>query len=206
MSQALAVASPASGILPAKQARSRATRDALIEAGRRLVEEKDFDALAVAEIAAAARCSVGAFYFRFVDKDGFFRALLEDMLTDGTAPLNALHRAPAEQFVAQVVTLTVQWYRRRRGLLRAAIRRSMSEPKIWQPLQQRGHAVADMLVQHLAKPGAEHAALERRIRFALQVLYGTLNNTILLAPGPLQLGDKDFEAELLQVFRRIIAA
>ena len=57
-----------------------------------------------------------------------------------------------------------------------------------------------------ARPGTQSASLERRIRFALQVLYGTLNNSILIAPGPLQLADKDFEVELLQVFSRIIAA
>src|SRR4029453_3630618 len=57
---------------PAKQARSRATRDALVRAGRNLCEIKDFDELSVAEIAAEAGCSVGSFYSRFSDKDGFF--------------------------------------------------------------------------------------------------------------------------------------
>ena len=65
-------------VLPAKQARSRKTRDALVRAGRNLCEIKDFDELSVAEIAAEAGCSVGSFYSRFSDKDGFFRALVGD--------------------------------------------------------------------------------------------------------------------------------
>lgn len=204
MSQALGI-DPA-GALPAKQARSRATRDALIKAGRRLVETRDFDELSVAEIAQAAGCSVGAFYFRFADKDGFFRALVADALGDGSAIQAALHQAAADEIAARMVALTLAFYRRRRGLLRAAIRRSMSDPTIWEPLRRRGHAMADVLVRRLAGPGPVPAELEQRTRFALQVLYGTLNNTILIAPGPFQLEDEAFERELLRVFERIVAA
>ena len=57
-----AMQTTAEDIRPAKQERSRATRDRLLAAGFGLVETRDFDALSVAEIAAAAGCSVGAFY------------------------------------------------------------------------------------------------------------------------------------------------
>ena len=35
-------------------------------------------------------------------------------------------------------------------------------------------------------------------------LFGTLNNAVLIAPGPLQLDDEALERELLRAFRRII--
>lgn len=206
MSQAPASPTTTGFALPAKQARSRATRDALIGAGLRLVEERDFDALSIAEIAAAAGCSVGAFYFRFTDKDTYFRALVAATVEDGAALFETLAATPPERVVARLVALTVQSYRRRRGLLRAAIRASMSDVTVWEPFKRRGHAIADAVVARLARPGTGQAGRERRIRFALQALYGTLNNAILIAPGPLQLGDPALEPELRRMFERIVAA
>lgn len=205
MSQAPVAAEAAEFALPAKQARSRATRDALIEAGIRLVEERDFDTLSIAEIAAAAGCSVGAFYFRFADKDAYFRALIAATVEDGLALFEALAATPAERLVGRLVALTLKSYRRRRGLLRAAIRASMRDATVWDPLKARGHAIADAMVDKLAGSGAGRKQRAARIRFALQTLYGTLNNAILLAPGPLQLGDPALEDELHRMFERIIA-
>ncbi len=205
MSQAPFAAQATGFALPAKQARSRATRDALIEAGLRLVEERDFDALSVAEIAAAAGCSVGAFYFRFADKDAYFRALVAATIEDGTVLFDRLAQCPLDRLVAELVALTLNSYRRRRGLMRAAIRASMRDATVWEPLKQRGHAIADAVVVRLAGAGVGRAQREQRIRFALQALYGTLNNAVLIAPGPLQLDDKQIEPELRRMFDRIIA-
>src|SRR5579864_3374004 len=62
--------------LPAKQARSRVTRDRLLAAGRQLLDRGAFEATSIADIASAAGCSVGAFYHRFADKEAFFAALI----------------------------------------------------------------------------------------------------------------------------------
>ncbi len=194
-----------SDVLPAKQARSRATRDALVRAGRNLCEIKDFDELSVAEIAASAGCSVGSFYSRFSDKDGFFRALVGDAdrrEAADAAPQDP--KQPIDAMLAEVVTSTLAGYRRRRGLIRAAIRRSMTEPALWEPYRRRGHEHADRLVARLQRARPSDVDLEHRVRFACQMLYGTLNNAVLIAPGPLQLDDAALEAELLRAFRLII--
>ena len=192
--------------LPAKQTRSRATRDALVRAGRNLCEIKDFDVLSVAEIAAAAGCSVGSFYSRFSDKDGFFRALVGDAERREEADAPASHdpRQSIDTLLAEVIASTLQNYRRRRGLIRAAIRRSMTEPALWEPYRRRGQQHADRLVARLQRARPNDAELAHRVRFACQMLYGTLNNAVLIAPGPLQLDDAALEAELLRAFRRII--
>ncbi|ETR76562.1 TetR family transcriptional regulator [Afipia sp. P52-10] len=196
-----------SDVLPAKQARSRATRDALVRAGKKLCEIKDFDELSVAEIAAAAGCSVGSFYSRFTDKDGFFRALVGDAAErdkTATPPPPADPKQPIDDILAEVVAATLASYRKRRGLIRATIRRSMTEPALWEPSRKRGQEIANRLVARLAHtaPGDPH--LERRVRFAFQMLYGTLNNAVLIAPGPLQLEDEALEGELLRAFRLMI--
>jgi len=194
-------------ILPAKQARSRATRDALVRAGKKMCEIKDFDDLSVAEIAAAAGCSVGSFYSRFADKDGFFRALVDDAAERDKAqnpPLPNDPKQPIDAILAEVVATTLAGYRKRRGLIRATIRRSMAEPALWEPSKKRGQENANRLVARLTLAFPDDRQLERRIRFAFQVLYGTLNNAVLIAPGPLQLDDDALERELLRAFRRII--
>jgi len=193
--------------LPAKQARSRATRDALVRAGRNLCEIKDFDELSVAEIAASAGCSVGSFYSRFSDKDGFFRALVDDADRRDQAdaqPTLVDPRQSIDALLGEVIASTLAGYRRRRGLIRAAIRRSMTEPALWEPYRRRGHAHADRLVARLQRARPNDPDLEHRVRFACQMLYGTLNNAVLIAPGPLQLDDAALEGELLRAFRLII--
>lgn len=194
-------------ILPAKQARSRATRDALVRAGKKLCEIKDFDELSVAEIAAAAGCSVGSFYSRFTDKDGFFRALVGDA-AERDRPRASLPpidpKQPIDDVLAEAVASTLASYRKRRGLIRATIRRSMTEPALWEPSRKRGQELADRLVTRLTHTFPDDADLERRVRFACQMLYGTLNNAVLIAPGPVQLDDAALEGELLRAFRLMI--
>jgi len=194
-------------VLPVKQERSRKTRDALVRAGRNLCEIKDFDELSVAEIAAEAGCSVGSFYSRFSDKDGFFRALVGDAdRWEATHAPIAPHdpKQSIDELLADVIASTLEGYRRRRGLIRAAIRRSMTEPALWEPYRKRGQNHADRLVSRLKRAFPRDAGLERRVRFACQMLYGTLNNAVLIAPGPLQLDDAALEDELLRAFRLII--
>ena len=53
------------GVRPVKQPRGRRTRDRLLNAGQKLIRERAFETLSVADIARAAECSVGAFYLRF---------------------------------------------------------------------------------------------------------------------------------------------
>ena len=197
--------SEATDVLPAKQARSRATRDALVQAGRNLCEIKDFDELSVAEIATAAGCSVGSFYSRFSDKDGFFRALVGDAeRREEAAAMPHDPKQAIDAMLADVIASTLAGYRRRRGLIRAAIRRSMTEPALWEPYRRRGHQHADRLVARLKRARPNDPHLERRVRFACQMLYGTLNNAVLIAPGPLQLDDAALEDELLRAFRLTI--
>src|SRR5215210_5711507 len=65
------------GVMPTQQARSKATFQALIDAGMRVIESKQFRDINIAEIAQAAEVSVGAFYDRFRNKDVFLAALQE---------------------------------------------------------------------------------------------------------------------------------
>ena len=66
--------------LPAKQNRSRKTRDALLAAGWKLLAKTSWDQLSVNDIVAEANSSVGSFYSRFADKDSYFDSLASQWL------------------------------------------------------------------------------------------------------------------------------
>lgn len=206
MSSPMVQASEIEGALPAKQQRSRATRDRLLAAGFELVETRDFDALSVAEIAQAAGCSVGAFYVRFTDKDAFFRALVAERLARGRASLPAALRKAGDP-VASMVAVSVESFRRRPGLLRSALRRSMEDPTVWSPLREHGHHMGDELVAALAEQRGRRLGktAEHRLRFAFQMMMGTLVNALVNQPGPLQLDDARLEGELLRAVRLVMA-
>ena len=80
------------GAKPALQTRSQQTRDKLVAALERLLRNKPFEQISVAEIAQEAGVSVGAVYTRFENKDAFipvlfdlYKARLQDHASDQKA-------------------------------------------------------------------------------------------------------------------------
>ena len=65
------------GAKPAHQARSKQTRDKIVAALDRLLKDRPFEQVSVAEIAAEAGVSVGAVYQRFENKDALIPVLFE---------------------------------------------------------------------------------------------------------------------------------
>ena len=197
------------GALPAKQARSRRTRDQLLAAGYRLVEVRDFEAVSIADIAKAAGCSVGAFYFRFADKDAFFRAMIAHRLEEARTSIAALLEMPGDDDPLETLVAAIaETFRRRPGFLRATLRKSMEDPSVWEPMRAHGHFVADRYLDRLSRNAGQRptAALELRIRFAFQIMNGTLINALINAPGPLQLDHPTLTNELVRAMRLVIAA
>jgi AcrR family transcriptional regulator len=192
--------------LPARQTRSRRTRDQLLAAGHRLVESRDFEALPIADIAREAGCSVGAFYFRFADKDAFFRALIAARLAEARRAIVDLLDGTAEDPLQVLVDAVVTTFRRRPGFLRAVLRKSIADPAVWEPMRLHGHFVADSYLARLTRDTGQEpsAATQRRIRFAFQIMNGTLINALVNAPGPLLLDDPGISDELLRAMRLVI--
>src|SRR5271169_2819966 len=59
------------------QSRSRESTEALLEIGRRLIEQRGVDDCNMNEVAAAAGSSVGALYFRFGNKERFVSEVMQ---------------------------------------------------------------------------------------------------------------------------------
>ncbi|TXL72814.1 TetR/AcrR family transcriptional regulator [Vineibacter terrae] len=197
------------GALPAKQARSRRTRDQLLAAGYSLVEARDFEAMSIADIAKAAGCSVGAFYYRFADKEAFFRAMIAHRLEEARRHVGGLLAVPdGTDPLETVVGAVAETFRRRPGFLRAALRKSMEDPSAWEPMRAHGHFVADQFLERLSRDAGRRPAphVEQRIRFAFQIMNGTLINALINAPGPLRLDHPALTRELLRAMRLVIDA
>jgi AcrR family transcriptional regulator len=192
------------GVLPVKQPRGGRTRDRLLAAGQRLIAKRDFDSMSVAEIAEAAGCSVGAFYQRFRDKNALFGALIAQYVSEAQATTVALFSTfNDDRLIGALVTATADRFRSNAGLLRAAIRRRMEDASVWDPIRRQGHFAADSFIAWLAARRSRALTDEEIIatRFAFQVLYGTLNNAVINAPGPLDLADAEFVVQLERAFR-----
>jgi AcrR family transcriptional regulator len=125
---------------PPRQARSRETERAIATALSALLREKPFSDISVAEIAAAARVSVGGFYARFASKDALL-AMVELSILEQFDATAAATLDPA-QFVGKGIrevaiaytTLLVTHFRRHRTeiiqILRYTRPRSPTEERL----------------------------------------------------------------------------
>ncbi len=65
---------------PAGTAHTEAIRNALLAAARELFAKRDFKAASVRDIAAAARVNPAMIHYHFGDKDGLYRAMLQETI------------------------------------------------------------------------------------------------------------------------------
>lgn len=121
-------------IRPPHQARSRATLDRLLDAAEALLAEKTWEEVGVAEIAARADSSVGAFYARFRDKDGLLNALHERFVIEARATGEEIldperwRGASVSAVIEALIQFRVRIYSERAGLLRALFLRTVYDP------------------------------------------------------------------------------
>lgn len=199
---------PPPGVHPVRQQRSRERQLALFNAGRTLLERHDFDALSIVDIAAHNGFSVGSFYRRFRDKEAYFAAL-QQVVTDEIVqrardfldqPRWA--RVSTPRLAEAIIAMVVQGFRLNRGVIKASLKHASTQPGAWTPIKRSGAAVVDRIVAVLSPrlAGVPAARRELRIRFAMQLVYGTLVNAVLHDPGPIRLEDKRMVNHLAQAF------
>ena len=190
----------------AKQRRSQITYNKLIEAGFRLLETRDFDSISIAEIAKQAGYSVGAFYARFENKEEFFLALVHKHNAGRHESMDAFFSKNKDgDLIALYVQQTVKRLWNARFFWRASLRRSLEDADFWEPFRKLSHRAADKFVE--AKAEEIGRALTKKeemdIRFALQIVLGTINNAMTNRPGPLMPEHRDFQKRLVEAFRLV---
>ena len=192
--------------LPVKQNRSQKTRDRLLAAGFKLLRRKDFDQLSVADIARAANCAVGSFYQRFFDKDQYFFALAEMRREQSRSQLvNWYEGVKLGSLVERAIERELGFVLDHPDFWRAALRRGTTDPAFWEEFRALGRNSVGVFIDTYGKLlGRSITADEQeRIRFAFQMVRGTLNNTLINQPGPLALGDAGFRRQIERAFRLV---
>jgi AcrR family transcriptional regulator len=192
--------------LPVKQTRARKTRDKLLAAGFKLLRRKHFDDLSVADIAKTAGCAVGSFYLRFVDKDQYFLAIAEVRREQSRGLLETWYQGTTHgSLVARAVERELEFVLEHPNFWRAALRKGATDQTFWQEFRELGRqSVLRFLERHALLLGRELSEEEiERIRFAFQMVRGTLNNTLMNQPGPFQLEDPVFRRQMERAFHLI---
>lgn len=202
------------GVFPARQERSRAVMLGLMERALAMLQTRSFAELSIAELCAAEGCTVGSFYARFESKDAFLRAVQHAVIDQATQAIEAgltparMQGVPLAAMIRRLVDGSVRWSRRHEGLIRAALRAAVDDPAVWSPMRELGRLQAaratPLLLARLGRPAT--AADEDRVRFAFHVMFGTLNNMVLVNPGPFTIHDAVTPDLLAETLTRLIAA
>jgi AcrR family transcriptional regulator len=193
-----------------QQKRSRAATERMLEAGRRLLNERDFDQISVQDLVKAAGTSIGSFYHNFGTKDVFFHTLVLEMAVnrEATAREN-FGDTPIERLPAVLVRGAIDNHRRYQGLLRATIRQHLSGSRVWEPITAMGQNIAEeynrRLEAHLGRP--LKAREKERVAFAFVWLYGILAQSVLglNTLSDYRIPDEIFEEETINIFSSLLS-
>ncbi len=206
--------SAADMVRPPLQSRSEQSLAKMVAACRALAEERgNLDDIALSEVVAAAKTSIGAFYGRFKDKEAFLAYVLEVALSEAEhimlrsiAEVPVWQSGPAEAIVGEIVRVYLEQFRENRGLFRAALRHyAVREPKL-NPMREANRRISGLAVPWLASQlggrSRDTAAFEARA--GIQFLVGTLCNVLLNDPGPLHLDDDAIAPHLSRMLKRYL--
>lgn len=189
---------------PPTQSRSRESTLALLAIGRSLIEERGIDGTSMNDVAAAADSSVGTLYFRFGSKERFVSEVIQrhnDETRERLERFVARTTANAKS-AAEVIDAFVHWivagYIRHGGLLRAQMRHAVDHPETWPSFRAAGQAITEGMIRAIERfpEATDQTDWRRRVRFAMQMILGTLNNALINQPGPLHLTDAEMSTEL----------
>ena len=189
-----------------RQKRGQITYDALIDTCFELLQERDFDQISIADLAQKAGYSVGAFYARFRSKDELFDAMvLQHVQNRRKVRQRQFATSNDAALLHELLEETVHYYWDRRRFWRAALIRSIREPEFWEPMRKLSYEFADALLGRLrARAGRALTSNEdANVRFAVQLAFGLINNTILNRPGPFFLEQDLFIENLVRAFKLV---
>lgn len=161
---------------------------ALYNAGRALLAVRDHEAFSVAQIAKLGRCSVGAFYVRFPDKNAFLSFVIGHSFdfaarsfVDALAHGGIKATGVSAKARLAVSVLTQQFADPEfAGVVRAAVKLGFSEPHCRVLFDHYKAAIADHMTDLLVNGRARH---EVQIRTTLHIMLGTLADAALSEDG-----------------------
>jgi AcrR family transcriptional regulator len=186
-----------------RQDRSRKSYEAFVATGFKLLENHEFDAITIAELAQRAGYSVGAFYARFQSKDQFFEAMVAHHIQERSrARQRILANAPRDTLIGALIKDLIDWYWRRRRFWRAALLRSVRDPDFWEPINRSAQEfVVAVTTRIQLDVGRQLTQSESaNVVFAIHMVLGMVNNRIVNRPRPSWIGNETFAEDLTRAF------
>lgn len=164
---------PRPGALSALQQRQRAaSRGNILDAVRRLLVDRPFDAVAIEEVLAGAGVSRATFYRHFKSKDEVALALYEETFANALGHFEALAGVGSD--AAAWVEALVAIYRANGPVSHLILLLGASDPRFHDRLRQDRHRLIDHLAPSIPAfartQGSSEAALRMRTRADLLLL------------------------------------
>lgn len=192
----------------AQQSRSRESQQRLLDAAARLLEQRSWDSVSIAEISREARMSVGGFYARFKSKDALLHVLHERYELQRTGHFKGFFASqapgtPLRKRVRAMVDAVADWMHDNRGVLRTFLLRFWSTPEEFDnDFGNQLEGLYTNAVGFLVGDGSEIPSSKPRqaARLAINVLTASCRDTLVLKPQPrpsaLRRSRSDFKREL----------
>lgn len=205
-------------IKPPRQARSKKTLEALLDAAEALLADRSFAEMRIDEIVAMAGSSSGSFYARFEDKTALLHALHQRFLERSVHELNqqlgTSNRPDREADLAFfVVKMITERHEANIGILRAALMESFHDEgfalRAYEFLMQVVGLVATRFAHDYKMTESEE--LKDQVEFALQLVLAILDQRLFVGSSHTAIGHKgrdlikeDYIDRLAHVFRQIV--
>jgi AcrR family transcriptional regulator len=178
-----------------KVARQEGRTWRLDDTALRLMAQKDYELISVAEFAREAGTSVGAFYGRYRDKEAFIYGAISGAFHGLTHFAKSdldprrWRRTSTAKTINGVVQHIVERIGRPRaaGATRAALKLATIKPHAIEPFTNYRKFVADRAVELLAGRLSIKQP-EASVRNAVQAIFGIVTDAAVVGAGPMRLG------------------
>lgn len=198
------------GPSPPKQGRSRLSYERILRASEALLDGRDWEAIAVSEICAAAKVSASSFYSRFETKEALLFELharhRERRLAQIQQCASAVDWAalPPRDVVREALRFYVDDRRRVEPFLRSMMLAEVRDPAISAARARLDRDAMRLITDHLIERiGADVAGLGRRLEFAMRVVCAGAQAALAppqcFATG-MQMSDEELVGELTGLF------
>jgi len=188
------------------QKRGQKTYDTLIKTAFRLLKNRVLSSISIAELTRAAGYSVGAFYARFKSKDEFLDALVDYHLKSRRVSHATLFSTySGEELIDKLIADLVTYILKHRGFWQSCLMCSVHDPNFWEPMRELGYEASNDIIGCMSKDlGRELTEQEKlNVRFGFQITFGTINNTIINHPGPIEIKESLFIEKLTCAFKLV---
>lgn len=173
--------------LAPKQARSRESRRRILDATLALLEDRHFEDMTVADVAAVAGMAVGNFYKRFRNKEALLPHLYAEYDRRFGVFAEGMRSSSTDSPWRQVVKGTVAFVTANRGLIRALHLHSRLNPAVVPPGSTEARAALYRSLEPLiTRRGLSADARNRRARMAALVMVSAIIEAVLypdMTPG-----------------------